>query len=94
MLYRKTIYIVANWAEILVNQFNLIDQSISKIIISNYNFKFLFDLWIALHEWLDVKFFYLIAYYPQINRVNKYINQTAKIALRFDLHTIENLKNN
>lgn len=88
----KTTYTIANWAETFMNQLDLINQDIFKIIIFDYDPKFLFNLWTILYKQLSIKFFYLTTYYLQTNGASECINQITKIAFCFYLHIMKNSK--
>ena len=86
----KFIWTVTQWIKTLLNRLDVIDWDISKIIISNRNRKFMFELWIELFRQLDVKLLYFTAYYSQIDDQFERINQTLKITLRFVMIMLNN----
>ena len=45
LIYDKIIYEIFDWITLLINRFLQVDWKISKIIISNRNFKFLSNFW-------------------------------------------------
>ena len=69
--FNKRITIVSNkntwststWAKALLKKFDLADWNLSKIIISNKDPKFLFDLWSNLFSQLKIKLLYFIVYH-------------------------------
>lgn len=81
-------YSVADWVRVLIDRLDLVDWGISKAIISDWDPKFLSDLWKTMHTALDRKLLYSTAYYPQTNGSSELINQTAEIALWFYLYTM------
>ena len=48
----------------LLNKLKLFNWNILKIIILNYNYKFLFTIWKILFNELNIKLLYFIIYYP------------------------------
>lgn len=84
----KATYLIADWAQVLIDRLDLVNWGIPKAIISDRDLKFLSDLWKAIHAALSVKLLYSTAYHPQTNRSSECTNQTAEIALQFYLHTM------
>ena len=87
---KKFIWTITQWIKILLNRFDVIDWDISKIIISNRDRKFLFELWIELFRQLNVKLLYFTTYHSQIDDQSERINQILKIALRFAMIMLNN----
>ena len=56
LFLKKTIYTAVNQAKTLVECLDLVNQKISKVIISDHDLKFFLDLWMALHKRLDLDF--------------------------------------
>ena len=63
---------------------------ISKIIISNRDRKFLFDMWTTIFKQLEIRLFYSIAYHFQTDDQFERINQMIEIVFRFYLITMKN----
>ena len=72
-----------------MNRLDIVDWQFSKVIISNRDRKFLFDMWIVMFTKLNVKLLYFIAYHSQTDDSLKRINQTFEIALRFLINTLK-----
>ena len=89
VISKKIIWTTIQWEHALLNRFDIVDWKLSKIIISNRNKKFLFDMWIVMFTKLNVKLFYIIAYHSQTNDSSKRINQTFEIIFRFLINTLK-----
>ena len=87
----KKIWFVVEWEIALIDKLNIVDWNISKIIISNRDRKFLFDMWTAIFKQFEIRLFYSIAYHFQIDDQFERINQIIEIAFRFYLITMNNL---
>ena len=70
----KKIWSVDQWDEILLKRLNIIDWDFLKVIISNRNRKFLFELWTTIFKKLNVKLFYFTVYHFQTNDQSKRTN--------------------
>ena len=86
----KFTWTITQWVKTLLNRLDVVDWSISKVIISNRDRKFMFELWIELFRQLDVKLLYSTAYHSQTDDQSERINQTLKIALRFAMIMLNN----
>ena len=86
----KKIWFVVEWKIALIDKLNIVDWDISKIIISNRDRKFLSNMWTAIFKQFEIRLFYSIAYYFQIDDQFERINQMIEIALRFYLITMNN----
>ena len=93
IVLEKDIWTAKDWVTALLKRFDLIDWNLFKIIISDRNRKFLFDLWTELFSRLDAKLLYSTAYHSQIDESSKRINQIFEIALRYHIQTFENVRN-
>ncbi len=85
----KSIWDAKEWAIALLDRLDIGDWGISKVLLSDRDPKFLSDLWKALFEKLGVKLLYFTAYHSQIDGSSERTNQTAEIALRFYMYTLE-----
>lgn len=85
----KKNYSAANWALVLLARLDLVDWGIPKALISDRDRKFLSDLWSAIFKKLGVELLYSTAYHPQTDGSSERTNQTAEIALRFYLNSME-----
>ena len=77
------------WVKALLTRLDLVDWGIPKMLISDRDPKFLSDLWAALFKLLGVSLLYSTAYHPQTDGASEQTNQTAEIALRYFVHTLE-----
>ena len=89
VISKKIIWTTVQWEHVLLNRLDIVDWKLPKIIISNRDRKFLFDMWIAMFTKLDVKLLYFIVYHLQTNDSSKRINQTLEIAFRFLINTLK-----
>lgn len=80
----------AEWALPLLEQLQVAEWGLPKVIISDRDKKFLSALWTALFKQLGVKLLYSTAYHPQSDGQSERTNQTVEIALRFHLATLDN----
>ena len=90
---RKKTWKASEWATTLLLRLNTSNWDLFKMIISNRNRKFLFELWTKLFQKFDVDLLYSTTYHSQTNESSKRTNQILKIALRFHLQSISNIKN-
>ena len=79
----KTIYDVVEWAHLLLKRLLIVDWDISKTIISNKDFKFLFDFWQIIFKRLKIAMLINTAYHSQINDDFERINQMIEIVFRY-----------
>ena len=79
----KTIWIAIEWEHALLNELNIADWKLPKIIISDRNKKFLSKLWTTMFIRLNIKLFYSAAYHSQTDDQSERINQNVEIAFRF-----------
>ena len=89
LISEKIIWTTIQWKHALLDRLDTVDWKLSKIIISNRDKKFLFDMWIAMFTKLNVKLLYFIVYHSQTNDLSKRINQTLEIILRFLINTLK-----
>lgn len=75
--------------DVLLDRLDIADWGYPKLIITDRDRKFLSELWKRLFRRLGVSLLYSTAYHPQTDGVSKFTNQTAEIALRFHIGTIE-----
>lgn len=74
-----------------LGQLDLIDWSLSGMIIPDQDLKFLSKFWAIFLNKLKIKLFYSITYHPQNNGSNKYTDQMMGIMIRFFAHALEDL---
>ncbi len=86
MISEQSTYTVEQWAHSLLTHLYLTDWDLSKTIVSNYDSKFLSELWKVLFRKLDVSLFYTTAYHSQADNQSKQTNQIVKIVLYFYLN--------
>ena len=92
LIYDKIIYETIDWITLLIDRFLQTDWEISKIIISNKNFKFLSNFWKTIFKRLRTKLLTNTTYHFQIDESFERINQTMKIVLRYLIITYSNVK--
>jgi hypothetical protein len=83
LISEKFTYTAKDWAMTLLEESQRRNWSISKMIISNRNRKFLSDLWRTLFTRLNVFMLYFTVYHSQIDDVSERTNQILEIALRY-----------
>jgi hypothetical protein len=83
LISEKFTYTAKNWAIQLLEKSQRRDWSISKVIISDKDRKFLSNLWRTLFIRLRIFMLYFTAYHSQTDEANERTNQTLKIALRY-----------
>ena len=93
LISKKKTWKASEWATALLLRLDTSDWDLLKMIISNRDRKFLFELWTKLFQELDVDLLYSTTYHSQTNESSKRTNQILKIALRFHLQSISNIKN-
>ena len=93
IVLKKNIWSAVEWDETFLNQLDIENWSISKIIISNRNRKFMNNFWRTIFTRLKVKLLYNIVYHLQIDEQSKKINQKIEIAFRFHINTLNNFAN-
>ena len=86
----KKTWFVKKWNIVLLDRLDIADWNLSKIIISNRNRKFFFDMWTTIFEKLKIKFMYSTTYHFQIDEQNERINQIIEIVFRFYLIIMKN----
>ena len=89
----KKIWSTDEWDMILIDRFDIANWNISKVIISDRDRKFLFDMWTKIFKKLDVRLLYSIVYHSQIDDQFERINQMIEIAFRFHLAKMTNFEN-
>ena len=87
----KSTFGAAEWARRLLRRLQKIDWGLPKQIISDRDRKFLSELWKALFQELKVKLLYSTAYHPQTDGASERTNQTAEIAIRFWMSTLDDV---
>ena len=83
IISNKNTWTASMWVKALLDKLDITDWELFKIMISDRNRKFLFDLWSTLFQRLSVKLLYSTIYHSQTNNVSKRTNQTIEIALRY-----------
>ena len=86
----KKDYSAAQWAAALLDRLDIMDWGIPRVLLTDRDRKFLSELWSELFKKLGVELLYSTAYHPQTDGSSERTNQTAEIALRFYLHTMQN----
>ena len=90
VVFDKKIWFVREWDIALFDRLDIANWNLSKIIISNKDRKFLFDMWTIIFEKLKVKFMYSTIYHSQIDEQSERTNQIIEIVFRFYLIIMKN----
>ncbi|KAL0938012.1 uncharacterized protein CTRU02_207743 [Colletotrichum truncatum] len=85
LLPGHTTYGAKEWAIVLIRAFQLADWGLPRRIISDRDPKFISAVWTAIFRTLGVKLLLSTAYHPQTDGQSERTNQTAEIAIRFQL---------
>ena len=85
----KSTWNAKQWAIALIDRLDVGDWGTPKVLLSDRDPKFLSDLWKAIFDRLGVRLLYSTAYHPQTDGSSERTNQTAEIALRFYMHTLQ-----
>lgn len=88
----KTTWKAKDWAETLLTRLDIMDWGLPKQIISDRDRKFLSEFWKTLFSSLGVRLLYSTAYHPQTDGLSERTNQSAEIALRYHLATMDPTK--
>ena len=83
IILEKVTYNAKNWANCTLNKLLTADWRLSTAIISNRDFKFIFEFWQQFFSMLDTKILTTTAYHSQTNEQFERSNQIVKIAIRF-----------
>ena len=89
LMSEKDIYKAKNWAMTLIERLEIVDWEYSKVIISDRDRKFLFELWKTIFVKLRVHLLYFTSYHSQTNDSSERTNQTVEIALRYFVHELD-----
>ena len=83
LIIDKFTYSANQWINALLNKLLITDWSLSIVIISNRDFKFLSNMWQIFFDRLNTKLFIFIVYYFQIDDISERTNQIVEIVIRF-----------
>lgn len=89
LIFEKNTFKVLNWALSFFERFDITDWKYFKIIITDRNRKFLFELWKVIFNRLEIHLLYSTSYYSQTDDFNERTNQTTKVALKFYIHELK-----
>lgn len=81
-----------DWAVVLMGRLALLNWGLPKAIISDRDRKFVGQLWKQIFSAMKVSLLYSTAYHPQTDGMSERTNQTAEIALRYYLATLEDIR--
>ena len=90
LMTKKSTYIAKDWANVLIKYLNIADWNYSKMILSDRDRKFLFDLWKSIFRTLKINLLYFTIYHSQIDDSSERINQTVEVVLRHYLLSMNN----
>ena len=93
IVLNKNIWTIVEWNRALLNQLDLDDWEIFKVLIFDRNRKFMKDFWREIFTRLDVRLLYNTIYHSQIDEQFERINQTIEIAFRFLISVLFNFAN-
>ena len=83
VVFEIDIWSVLQWTIALFERLNMTNWNLSKVIISDWDRKFLSELWFILFAQLKVKLLYFTVYHFQTDDASKRTNQILKIVLKF-----------
>ena len=83
IISEKVTYNAKNWANCTLNKLLTADWELSTAIISNRDFKFIFEFWQQFFSRLDTEILTTTTYHSQTNEQFERSNQIVKIAIRF-----------
>jgi hypothetical protein len=92
LIFEKINWKAKNWVMTLLTRLEIMNWELFKVIIFDRDSKFLVDLWKIIFDRLSVKLLYSTAYHSQTDEQFERINQTVKIALRYQLTSMTNIK--
>ena len=85
----KTIWGSKEWAISLLNRLAELNWGLPRALISDRDRKFIGELWRQILKALKVDLMYSTAWHPQTDGMSERSNQTAEIALRYYIATLE-----
>lgn len=85
----KSIWTAKDWAIKLLDKLADINWGLPRAIISDRDRKFVAQLWKQIFTCLKVDLLYSTAWHPQTDGLSERSNQTAEIALRYYISTLE-----
>lgn len=85
IVIEKSIYSIEKWIDWMLERFQLTNWKISAAIISNINFKFMFEFWRTFFKKFEIDLLTFTVYHAQIDNQSEKTNQTMKTAIRFFL---------
>ena len=97
--FLKTVIFITNyivklnkwWTIKLFNHFTLINWKLFHVIIFNWNFRFIKQIWRWIFQTLKIFLNYSTVYHPQTDDMSERINQTAEIAFRYWITMLINI---
>ena len=89
----KIMFTAAQWVQLLLKCLVFRDWEILKAIISDWDRKFVNEIWHTIFQKKSVELLYSIAYHPQSDRQSEQMNQTFEIALCHYIADLEKLIN-
>lgn len=92
MIPGKTTCTAADWAIGLLDRLAELGWGLPRAIISDRDRKFVSALWKEIFRYLNVGLLYSAAWHPQADGQSERSNQTAEIALRYYIATLEDIR--
>lgn len=87
----QTTWKATDWAQQLLDRLSLMNWGLPRVIIHDRDRKFVSELWRAIFKALKVDLLFSTAYHPQTDGSSERTNQTAEIALRYQLITLKDV---
>ena len=88
----KSTWTAKEWAVVLLRRLQLINWGIPRAIISDRDRKFLAEIWQQIFTALKVHLLYSTAWHPQTDGTSERSNQTAEIAMRYFISTLDDVR--
>ena len=88
----KSTWSAKEWAMALLRRLQLLNWGIPRAIISDRDRKFLAEIWQQIFTALKVHLLYSTAWHPQTDGTSERSNQTAEIAMRYFISTLEDVR--
>ena len=85
----KSTWTAKDWGRALLNRLDLVGWGLPKATITDRDRKFMSEMWKSIFEQLKVSLLYSTGYHPQTDGASERTNQTAEIAMRYFIHTLD-----
>ena len=88
----KSTWTAKEWAMALLRRLQLLNWGLPRAIISDRDRKFLAEVWQEIFTALKVHLLYSTAWHPQTDGLSERSNQTAEIAMRYFISTLDDVR--